>query len=259
MSKATCVTDQIGFLWQITHKHRVSNLAQKQGFATAEKLHGSWMGFGNQPSHPTRSTFTSNHFIALPLYFPGKLSAEIKRWGYPHGSKVLKFLTDRFLKQYQWQTLGMGFLLQPITSVLWWEKTVAESGPLQWPARKTSKWGLFRGLVNIFLDFLVEDQRREAISTFSSRPNPLISSLQPIGVQPLELLAGSARHEDCSTSTTSHVSSSALVWGPYTATPKISTGVVNFCVSIQSLEFIFLGMSEVVSKYFKYSPKKTSI
>lgn len=117
-------------LWQITYKQRVSNLAQKHSFATAEKPHVSWMGFGNWPSHPTRSTFTSNHFIALLPHFPGKLSAEIKRWGYSHGSKVLKFLTERFLKQYQWQTLGMGFLLQPITSVLWQEKTVAQSGPL---------------------------------------------------------------------------------------------------------------------------------
>lgn len=97
MSKAACITDQIGSCGK-SHINRVSNLAQKHGFATAEKLHVSWMGFGNQPSHPTRSMFTSNHFIALLPYFPGKLSAEIKRWGYPHGSKVLKFLADRFLK-----------------------------------------------------------------------------------------------------------------------------------------------------------------
>lgn len=96
MSKAAWIADQIGFLWQITCKHRVSNLAQKHSFATAEKLHVSWMGFGSQPSHPTRSTFTSNHFTALLPQLPGKLSAEIKRWGYPHGSKVLKIPDRQF-------------------------------------------------------------------------------------------------------------------------------------------------------------------
>lgn len=86
-----------------------------------------------------------------------------------------------------------------------------------------------------------------------------------MGVQPLEFLAGSAhltaRHEDGSTTATptSHISSSAPVWGPNTATPNISTGIMNSSMLIQSLEFIFSGNVEAIWKYFKYSPKKTSI
>lgn len=89
MSKATCITDQIGFLWQITCKHRVSNLAQKHSFATTKNSMYLGMGVGNQPSHPSRPTSTSIHFTASPPHFLGKVSAGLKMRGCPHSCKGL--------------------------------------------------------------------------------------------------------------------------------------------------------------------------
>lgn len=96
MSKATCITDQIGFLWKITCKHTVSNLAQKCSFATAKKSTYLGMGFGEQPSHPHRPKFAPKHFTALPPHLLGKVSAVLKRWICPYAFKGLTIPDSQF-------------------------------------------------------------------------------------------------------------------------------------------------------------------
>lgn len=98
MSKATCIADQIGFLWRITCKHTVSNLAQKHSFATG-KNPPRVLGWGltTSPATPVgtrllQTTIRPHHHVCW-----GRFLLDWRDGAAHVAAKVLQFLTASFL------------------------------------------------------------------------------------------------------------------------------------------------------------------
>lgn len=71
MSKATCITNQIEFLLQITCKHSLKSITET---VLQQRKNSMYLGMGavNQPSHSSRPTSTSNPFYCLATTFAGE-------------------------------------------------------------------------------------------------------------------------------------------------------------------------------------------
>lgn len=118
--------------------------------------------------------------------------------------------------------------------------------------KRNIKWGIFRGVLSVSLDFLAKDQRREAISTISWCLSSSVAHLQPTGVQILQLLAGlalpAARLEGYIPSLLLLLLFPPQTFEELTPPHYESTGIVNFYIFIQSLQLILLGS---VGSYIK--------
>lgn len=225
MSKATCITDQIGFLWKITCKHTVSNLAQKRSFATAKKSTYLGMGFGEQPSHPHRPKFAPKHFTALPPHLLGKVSAALKRWTCPYGFKGLTIPDSQFSHElpltdpWKWVYFQpMGSAMREDSSTVWTLIMVIKrnvkmmhlqraseclSGFSQWiPENRAHLHPLLK--CKLFNSFLAAHGHATLVVPCRiSSPCSQTWSLHSI------------------TMSTSHVSSTDSIWGANTATAKM--------------------------------------
>lgn len=105
MSKAACVTEQIRVLQQITCKHTVSNLAQKQ-FCISKKLHILGWGLTTSPATPA-----GPHLLPAMSPAPSHLLGKVSTAKTP-------------------QDKGMGVLLQLHSKGPTMDKTAAQSGLL---------------------------------------------------------------------------------------------------------------------------------